>query len=238
MGIGKQARRHGGAFRGHSPKLLVPPPPCKREICSPSKDCAPKESNTPCAAGVHVGACIPQTTACALPSVSKVSLQDEKHEWTTIRSLKFRAEDLFLFSVYTPKFAGKNRDPHHKIPSRPARLSTCPPSPEWELSPKGGKRPVSTGHNLGFSAFGFFGFLKFSILLLMWRVSGSIADIKPKLGWRPKTRLKLGPEHDTENPARFTTLRHGDPHVGLKTCKIFVFCAQVEGIARFWFRTL
>ena len=48
-----------------------------------------------------------------------------------------------------------------------------------------------------------------------------------------KTRLKLRPEPDAENPARFTTLRHGDPHVGLKTCKIFILCARVEGIARF-----
>ena len=66
----------------------------------------------------------------------------------------------------------------------------------------------------------------------MLRVSGSIADTKPELGWRPKTRLKLGREPDPENPARFTTLRHGDPHDGLKTCKICILCAQVEGIAR------
>ena len=70
----------------------------------------------------------------------------------------------------------------------------------------------------------------------MWRVSGSIADTKPELGWRPKTRLKLKPEPDPENPARFTTLRDDNPRDGLKTCKICIFCARVEGIARSWLR--
>ena len=27
-------------------------------------------------------------------------------------------------------------------------------------------------------------------------------------------------------------LRHGDPNDGLKTCKIFILCARVEGISR------
>ena len=72
----------------------------------------------------------------------------------------------------------------------------------------------------------------------MWRISGSIADTKPKLGWRPETRLKIRPELDPENLARVTTLRHGDPHDGLKTCKIFILCARVEGIARSWLQAL
>ena len=48
-----------------------------------------------------------------------------------------RRRPCFLFSVFTPEFAGKNRDPHHKIPSRSARLCACPPPlPERELSPE------------------------------------------------------------------------------------------------------
>ena len=102
------------------------PYPQTRNV-SPSEDCAPQISNRLGATGVHFGACAPQSTASAPPppSVSKVSIQDEKHEWMPRWNLRFCAKDL-LFFVFTVEFVGKGRDPHHKIASRPARLWTCP----------------------------------------------------------------------------------------------------------------
>ena len=70
----------GGGISGPCPtkSLFVP---SKHEICPPSEDCAPKESNMPGATGVHLGpAAPPKNTACASPSVSKVSFREEKHE--------------------------------------------------------------------------------------------------------------------------------------------------------------
>ena len=60
-----QARRHwGGAFRGRALSQIIACAP-KRELYPPSEDCAPKESNSPCAAGWHFGAVPPQIAACA-----------------------------------------------------------------------------------------------------------------------------------------------------------------------------
>ena len=131
-----------------------PCPPPKREMCPPSEkyvpsseDCAQKESNRAGATGMHFGAYTPKILLVIPSSVGKVSLQDEKHKWITRRPKTLRWR-LFLFSVFTPEFAGKNRDPHHKILLRPARLWRPIQSENW--TPKEGKRPVSTGNNLGF----------------------------------------------------------------------------------------
>ena len=64
VGVGKQARRHGGIL-GSCPLLARNVFPRVRIVL--------KKSNKPGATGVHFGACIPYNTACAPPSVSKVS---------------------------------------------------------------------------------------------------------------------------------------------------------------------
>ena len=87
--------------------------------------------------GAFRGRAFPQITACGLcpPSVSKVSFQDEKHEWMLRRSLRFCGEDLFFFLFFTPEFVGKNRNTHHKIPPGYERAH-----PSENCASKGGKR--------------------------------------------------------------------------------------------------
>ena len=89
-----------GTTRGRAPEITA---------CAPRARIAPQRKLTAwCHLSAFWGLCP--------PSVSKLSFQDEMHDWTS-------AEDLFLVST----FVGKNRDPHHKIPSLTARLWRSPP---------------------------------------------------------------------------------------------------------------
>ena len=94
-----QARRHGGHFRAVPSQII--------------NACAPKERNRPGATSVHFGACAPQKNCLFLLSVSKISFQDEKYECTPKLSLRFRAEDVLFFLVFTPEFVDQKRDPYH-----------------------------------------------------------------------------------------------------------------------------
>ena len=56
-----------GAMGGHFMDVLHQITACapKREMCPPSEDCAPKESNRPGFTGEKFETCVPPNTACA-----------------------------------------------------------------------------------------------------------------------------------------------------------------------------
>ena len=70
-GVGKQVRRHGGLLGAEPPQAKNVPLQARNVF--PQARIVPKKSNGPGATRVHFGACIFQNTACAPPSVSKVS---------------------------------------------------------------------------------------------------------------------------------------------------------------------
>ena len=104
----RRLRRAGGSLtpRPNDPSLqalrhghfgAVPHP--NHCLCPPSEDCASKENNRSSGTWAYFRVCAPQNTACA-PQAWVVPFQDEKHEWTPRRSLRFRAEDPLFFGLY------------------------------------------------------------------------------------------------------------------------------------------
>ena len=122
----------GGAFRGHAPKSLLVPPqaksvPLKRGLCPERK----KQAR--CHWSAYRGLFLKKILLVP-PSVSKISFQKEKHEWTPRLSLRFCAEDFFWSSLL-------NLWPRSEIPT--IRFYRTPPGNERApLSPSNPKQDL------------------------------------------------------------------------------------------------
>ena len=152
--VAEQAQRHRGHFEAVPPKSLLVPP--KREMCPPSEKCAPqaridsqKKVTGPITLECISGPVPPQNTAGAPPKREK-SLVSERKARVNAKTKLMIPRRRPSFGL-TSDFVGKNRNPHHKISSRPARIQTYPPPPppSKNCAQKGSKRPVYLRCNLG-----------------------------------------------------------------------------------------
>ena len=109
-----------GAFRGRAPQITA---------SASRATIVPQKKTKLGATGVVFGICAPppsQNTACALQPWVKFCSRTKNTNKGAPKT----------FFVSTPEFVDKNWDPHHKISSLPARLWTCPPSPQARLCPR------------------------------------------------------------------------------------------------------
>ena len=116
-----------GIFRGCAPHKSLLVPPHVRNVHPQSKNCATKQSYRPAATGVFFGACVPQITACSLPSITNFcSMTKTRVNITTNPKISqqylFWSTSLILRARIKIRTVGSRHDPP------PTRRRSSPPS--------------------------------------------------------------------------------------------------------------